>query len=65
MNISDSIKETVIQSLDQLESKINELFIYMENDLPPITEKQWGIIDKKFSEVFVKSIELRDILGYL
>ncbi|MDR4910721.1 MULTISPECIES: hypothetical protein [Bacillus] len=65
MNISDSIKETVIQSLDQLESKINELFIYMENELPPITEKQWEIIDKKFSEVFVKSIELKDILGYL
>ncbi|MBL4978852.1 MULTISPECIES: hypothetical protein [Bacillus subtilis group] len=65
MNISDSIKETVIQSLDQLESKINELFIYMENELPPITEKQWRIIDNKFSEVFVKSIELKDILGYL
>ncbi|WHY22598.1 hypothetical protein QNH41_11045 [Bacillus halotolerans] len=65
MRISDPIKETLVQNVDQLSSKIDELFIYLENELPSTTERQWKTIDKKFGEVFTKSKELQNYISCL
>lgn len=54
-----------MQSMDQIEGKIDELFIYMENELPPITEKQWKIIDTGFSDILNKSSELQIYISCL
>ncbi|MEC2403353.1 hypothetical protein [Bacillus subtilis] len=65
MRISDPIKETLVQNVDQLSSKIDELFKYLENELPSTTERQWKTIDKKFGEVFTKSNELQNYISCL
>lgn len=46
MYISDPIKETLVQNMDQLSSRVDELFIYLENELPSTSERQWKTIDK-------------------
>jgi hypothetical protein len=65
MRISDPIKETLVQNVDQLSSKIDELFIYLENELPSTTKRQWKTIDNKFGEVFTKSNELQNYISCL
>ncbi|MCS4323984.1 hypothetical protein [Bacillus subtilis] len=65
MRISDPIKETLVQNVDQLSSKIDELFIYLENELPSTTERQWKTIEKKFGEVLTKSNELQNYISCL
>ncbi|MGG1363549.1 hypothetical protein ABE287_18180 [Bacillus velezensis] len=65
MPVSDPIKETLVQNIDQLSSKIDDLFIYLENELPSTTERQWKTIDKKFGEIFTKSIELQNYITCL
>ncbi|WP_444558969.1 hypothetical protein ACT00Z_11000 [Bacillus stercoris] len=65
MRISDPIKETLEQNVDQLSSKIDELFIYLENELPSTTERVWKTIDKKFGEIFTESNELQNYISCL
>ncbi|MFI8649462.1 hypothetical protein ACIGJL_06115 [Bacillus velezensis] len=65
MHISDPIKETLVQNIDQLSSRVDELFIYLENELPSTSERQWITIDKKFGEIFTKSKELQNYISCL
>jgi len=65
VHISDPIKETLVQNIDQLSSRVDELFIYLENELPSTSERQWKTIDKKFGEIFTKSKELQNYISCL
>ncbi|AWD87938.1 MULTISPECIES: hypothetical protein [Bacillus] len=65
MRISDPIKETLVQNIDQLSSRVDELFIYLENELPSTSERQWKTIDNKFGEIFTKSKELQNYISCL
>lgn len=65
MHISDPIKETLVQNIDQLSSRVDELFIYLENELPSTSERQWKTIDTKFGEIFTKSKELQNYISCL